>query len=74
MVGQALQFFVTLGLLRQEGTTYRYQPAAPSLDEIVGRVEAAYSEQPTTVISAIMEQTDDKLRDFANAFVIKKKD
>ena len=49
----------------------RYQPASPELDHIGELVRKIYMAKPTTVIGAIFESADDKLRAFADAFKFK---
>ena len=54
-----------------EGGGCRYQPASPELDHIGELVRKIYMARPTTVIGAIFETADDKLRAFAEAFKFK---
>jgi hypothetical protein len=49
----------------------RYQPASPELDKIGELVRKIYAAKPATVIGAIFESPDDKLRAFAEAFKFK---
>lgn len=49
----------------------RYQPATPDLDHVGELVQKIYSAKPATVIGAIFESPDDKLRAFAAAFKFK---
>jgi hypothetical protein len=49
----------------------RYQPASPELDHIGELVRKIYAAKPATVIGAIFELSDDKLRTFAEAFKFK---
>lgn len=49
----------------------RYQPASAELDHIGELVRKIYETKPATVIGAIFESPDDKLRAFAKAFRFK---
>jgi hypothetical protein len=49
----------------------RYQPASPELDHVGELVRKIYTVKPATVIGAIFETSDDKLRAFAAAFRLK---
>jgi hypothetical protein len=46
----------------------RYQPSTPALDQIGELVQKIYAAKPATVIGAIFELPDEKLRSFAAAF------
>ena len=75
LVSTCLDQLQTAGLLvREETGTWRYAPAAPALDQLVGQLEATYAERPVTVINAIMATPTDRLRSFADAFRFPKKD
>lgn len=61
------------GLLAREGECVcRYRPASPELDRIGELVRKVYAAKPATVIGAIFEMPDDKLRSFAAAFKFSK--
>jgi hypothetical protein len=61
------------GLLAREGECgCRYRPASPELDHIGELVRKIYAAKPATVIGAIFEMPDDKLRTFAEAFKFSK--
>lgn len=49
----------------------RYRPASPELDRMGEFVRKLYTTKPATVIGAIFESSDDKLRAFAAAFRLK---
>ena len=69
----ASQLLENAGLLRKvDDDACRYQPATPELDEIGELVQKIYAAKPATVISAIFQAPDDKLRAFAAAFKFKK--
>jgi hypothetical protein len=60
------------GLVARDGEQgCRYQPASPELDHIGELVRKIYAAKPATVIGAIFESSDDKLRAFAQAFRFK---
>ena len=67
LVSDQLRTLETAGLTScgPDGCAYA---AAPSLDGLCGRLEAAYRERPGQVIKAIMAGPNDKLQIFANAF------
>ncbi len=50
----------------------RYQPTTAALDEVGELVQKIYAAKPATVIGAIFESSDEKLRTFAAAFRFKK--
>lgn len=60
------------GLLASVGQqACRYQPASPELDHVGELVRKIYAAKPATVIGAIFDSSDDKLRAFAQAFKFK---
>ncbi len=60
------------GLVAQIGDSeYRYNPQSPTLDTIGDLVQKLYSNKPTTVIAAIYQSPNEKLRTFAEAFELK---
>ena len=67
LVGDQLASLQTAGLVACDGGC-RYQPAAPALDALCGRLETAYRERSGQVIKAIMAGPNDKLQIFADAF------
>lgn len=71
IVGAAL-LLERAGLLAREGECgCRYRPASPELDHVGELVRKIYAAKPATVIGAIFESSDDKLRAFAKAFKFK---
>lgn len=50
----------------------RYRPVSPELDHLGDLVRKIYAAKPATVIGAIFELPDDKLRSFAAAFKFSK--
>ena len=60
------------GLVANDGERgCRYRPVSPELDAIGEWVRKIYATKPATVIGAIFESSDDKLRAFAAAFKFK---
>jgi len=47
---------------------YRYRPDAAQLDAICQRLETEYARRPVTVVRAILDAPNEKLRIFADAF------
>lgn len=70
LVGTCLDQLQRAGLVvREESGAWRYAPAAPAFDQLVGELEAAYAEKPVTVVNAIMAAAPtDRLKSFADAF------
>ena len=52
--------------------TYRYLPASPELDRLVGQLEREYRQRPHAVTRAIFSGPNDTLQTFADAFRLKK--
>jgi hypothetical protein len=52
---------------------WRYAPASPELDGIVGRLLKCYRERPVSMIKLVYAQAADPLRAFADAFRLRKK-
>jgi hypothetical protein len=72
VIDEALTRLQGAGLVMQDGTKrYRYQAAAPRLDQLVSELERAYAAMPMTVIKAIVAAPTDKLRAFSDAFKLK---
>ena len=68
----AVELLQGAGLVEKVGgDACRYQPASPKLDKIGELVRKTYAAKPATVIGAIFELRDDKLRAFAAAFRFK---
>jgi hypothetical protein len=71
-VAGATQSLQRAGLLAAAGAdTWRYQPASPELDHIGELVRKIYAAKPATVIGAIFDPSDAKLRAFIDAFKFK---
>lgn len=68
LVNDNLQRFERSGLaVREDGDLWRYAPAAPVLDQLAERLEAAYRERPVTVINLIAAPPD-PVQGLADAF------
>ncbi|MEK2690552.1 hypothetical protein [Bdellovibrio sp. GT3] len=61
---------VAMDLLREENGSYRYHNG--ELGELAGKLEVLYSTRRSTITNFIYSQPIDSIRDFANAFKIKK--
>lgn len=73
VVSQGLSELGAAGLVSPDGgETYRYAPAAPYLDGLVGRLEETYAARPSTVVRAILTAPNDKLQTFADAFKLRR--
>ena len=72
LVAETLTALEQTGLLRDGGPTYQYSPASAELERLVDGLATAYANSPLQVIKAILEAPSDKLRDFANAFRLKR--
>ena len=71
-VSHALLLLEAAGLIaKTNAREYRYQPSSPELDTIGELVRKIYSTKPTTVIAAMFESPNHKLREFAQAFKFK---
>jgi DNA-binding Lrp family transcriptional regulator len=53
---------------------YRYAPGSAALDEAARGLAAAYTERRVTVINLIFSKPVDKIRTFADAFRLRKKE
>jgi biotin operon repressor len=68
-VAQALENLTKSGLVVESPESrYRYQQGSVQLDAICERLETEYARKPMTIIRAILEAPDEKLRMFADAF------
>lgn len=61
------------GLLKTtEGDLYQYGPSSEELDRRVKTLYEFYKEMPVAVVTAIYEKPKDRLKDFSDAFKLKK--
>ncbi|MBJ7411575.1 MAG: hypothetical protein JHD15_14590 [Phenylobacterium sp.] len=68
LVRDNLARFHTSGLAMQDDDgCWRYAPASPVLDELAGRLEAAYRERPVSIINLIAAPPD-PIQGLADAF------
>lgn len=58
----------------KSGEEYRYAPGSAALDEAVRGLATAYTERRVTVINLIFSKPVDKIRTFADAFRLRKKE
>jgi hypothetical protein len=72
IVGDAVAALGTAGLLAAEDGYYRYQPATPELDRLVRELRAAHAGSPVAVAETIYAAPNRQIRDFADAFRLKK--
>ena len=74
-IGQALDHLIKSGLVAgtPEGG-YHYQQGSASLDAICEQVEAAYVRKPVSLIRALLDAPEEKLRQLADAFRIARKE
>lgn len=54
-------------IIRNDDHRWRYQPAAPILDELCGQLETAYRERPVALLQLIARPVD-PLQSLADAF------
>ncbi len=76
-IGQHLENLVKLGLIavsNEEPSRYHCNPRNPQLDQSIQDLLAAFAVYPVRVIEAIYNRPDEGLRDFSNAFKIRKGD
>ena len=69
-----------LGLFQERGLVdspqearYRYSPASSDVDACVQALMRVYNARPVTMVRMIYALRDEKIRSFADAFMIKKK-
>ncbi len=75
LVNTCLDQLLKSGLVaRNEAGEWLYAPASPALEELVAQLESAYAEKPVSVINAIVASPNDRLKSFADAFKLPKKD
>ena len=70
VVREALDGFVSAGLVVSDGDGFCYAPASAMLTEFADALEQTYRERPVWVVNAIASRKD-KLQSFADAFRLK---
>jgi hypothetical protein len=74
-VSQGLDHLIQFGLVAgSPDSGYHYQQRSPQLDAFCERVEAFYVRKPVSLIRALLDTPDEKLRLFADAFRITPKE
>lgn len=67
-----LEQLTSKGLLKQENALFQYSPSSEEIDLKVKELYDVYKKMPVAVVTAIYEKPQDKLKDFSNAFKLKK--
>ena len=62
------------GLLRAEGESYRYHPRDPALADAVGKLAQLYPSYRVAIVSLIYARPTGPIRDFSDAFRLRKED
>jgi hypothetical protein len=74
-VSQALDHLIQFGLVAgSPDSGYHYQKGSAQLDAFCERVEAVYARKPVSLIRALLDAPDEKLRQLADAFRIAPKE
>ena len=74
-VSHALDHLMQFGLVGGTAESgYHYQQGSPQLDAICERIEAIYARKPVSLIRALLDTPDEKLRQLADAFRIAPKE
>ncbi len=74
-VEQALDHLINFGLVAGTADSgYHYQQGSAQFDAICESVQAVYARKPVSLIRAILDTPDEKLRRFADAFRIAPKE
>jgi hypothetical protein len=62
------------GLLevQEEGPRYRYRPATPGVEAVVQLLDRLYTERRVSIITLIFSKPLDSIRDFSDAFRVRK--
>ncbi len=75
VIQEILSTFKAIGLVSVEmDNTVRYAPASPELDAMAGEIVAEYERRPIAVMKEIYAVETSKIQDFADAFLLKKRD
>lgn len=60
------------GLLEAQADSYRYRPAKPETERLVQMLDRLYNERRVAMITLIFSKPLDSIRDFSDAFRIRK--
>lgn len=72
-VAASLAYFTTEGFLKQQGEgTYRFAPGSPEMEQACTFLAEAYHERRVAVIEAIYSRPSDPVRNFADAFRLRR--
>ena len=74
IVADGLAVLGRAGLVAEQNAAYQYRPQRSDLDELVGQLAIAHARYPAAVQQAIWSSPDAKIRVFAEAFRLRKKD
>lgn len=73
VVTQSIQDLLASGLIVIEGDgSVRYRPASAEQDRLVRELDEEYRKKPAAIRRLIVQKPAEKLRSFADAFVLKK--
>jgi hypothetical protein len=73
VVAQSIENLIMCGLvLVEDGGKVRYGPASREQDRLVRELEEEYRKKPTAIRRMIIQNPAEKLRTFADAFMLKK--
>lgn len=73
VVAQSIASLIAGGLILVEtGGGVRYGPASREQDRLVGELEEEYRKKPTAIRRLIIQNPAEKLKTFAEAFMLKK--
>lgn len=73
LVTELLDRFERIGLaMRDNGEGWCWRPATPEMEELANGLAEAYAVMPFGVIQAIAEAPEDRLKQFADAFRLRK--
>jgi hypothetical protein len=70
--GRRLDDLCGRGFCAVEGDRYRYSPAVPAVDAVVGGLAQVYATHRVSVISLIFSKPTDTIQTFADAFRIRR--
>ena len=75
MMARLLEQLMQFGLVEERAKSfYIYKPRTAQLELICERVESVYMRKPVTLMRAILDAPDEKLRQFVQSFLLAGKD